>query len=73
MHGPMNVKLNGDAVFPFYPTSFIYRKKMYVFKITVLCAHGACAPYKLFNQLTDFHEIWYKHYAIRGNPNTRHF
>jgi len=46
---------------------------MYVFEITVLCVHGTCAPYKLFNQLTDFHEIWYKHYAIRGHPNTRHF
>jgi hypothetical protein len=46
---------------------------MYVFEITVLCVYGTCAPFGLFNQLADFHEIWCKHYAIRGKPNTRHY
>lgn len=29
--------------------------------------------YQVFKKLTDFNEIWYKHYATKGNPNSALF
>jgi hypothetical protein len=26
-------------------------------------------PFKLLNQLTNFHAVWYERYAIAGHPN----
>jgi hypothetical protein len=28
-----------------------------------------CVPPQLLNQLADFHQIWYKHYATESNTN----
>jgi hypothetical protein len=51
--------VNGDAfqLLQFFKTTFFYE------------IIGLCSPFQFFNKLTDFHEILYGHYNIRGHRN----
>jgi hypothetical protein len=45
---------------------FLREKKVY--EINILCVCVLC-PFQLFNKFTDFHKIWYEHYAVGGQPS----
>jgi hypothetical protein len=47
------------------------KEEKYGYEIRALCLYGT--PFQQLRQLTDFHEILYKRYAIRGYSNLVYF
>jgi hypothetical protein len=60
----INIQRHFSAYFPFL------REKSRLLSSRAVCVHASLLTLlQIFNQLTNFHEIWYRHYAIRGHTN----
>jgi hypothetical protein len=54
--------------FIFNQFSLLTRKKAGLQNHHAVCVSVRACTFQFFNQLTDFHEIWYESYAIGRHP-----